>query len=170
MDASRFDRLSKALAGTNTRRTLVQAATALGIVGVAALQDDAAAAKRHGRGSGVSAEHWRHKKKWYCLDGESIRRYRRKQELLLSMGATLGKCSKVPPCVPTTCAALGFVCGPASDGCGGTLACGTCTNVEAPDCCAGQCVSLDFDAENCGTCGNVCEIDEFCVLGFCSPG
>ena len=33
-------------------------------------------------------------------------------------------------CTPTTCAKLGYNCGPASDGCGGTLACGTCTDPE----------------------------------------
>lgn len=30
------------------------------------------------------------------------------------------------PCTPTTCAALGATCGTPSDGCGGTLSCGTC--------------------------------------------
>src|SRR5215471_6376907 len=33
-------------------------------------------------------------------------------------------------CVPTTCAALGYDCGPAPDGCGGLLQCGTCTGPE----------------------------------------
>ena len=37
-------------------------------------------------------------------------------------------------CVPQTCAGLGFNCGAASDGCGGTLQCGTCT---APETCLG---------------------------------
>src|SRR6185437_10808960 len=48
-----------------------------------------------------------------------------------------------PPdgCVPTTCTELGYMCGPASDGCGKTLDCGTCP----PDlmcgvgCTPGQC-------------------------------
>ena len=38
------------------------------------------------------------------------------------------------PCTPQTCAQLGFNCGPAGDGCGGSLNCGTCT---APDTCGG---------------------------------
>jgi hypothetical protein len=38
------------------------------------------------------------------------------------------------PCTPTTCAALGFNCGYAGDGCGGSLMCGTCT---APQSCGG---------------------------------
>ena len=37
-------------------------------------------------------------------------------------------------CVPKTCAQLGATCGPQGDGCGGTLACGTCT---APAFCGG---------------------------------
>ena len=34
-------------------------------------------------------------------------------------------------CTPTTCSALGYTCGPAPDGCGGLLQCGTCTAPEA---------------------------------------
>jgi hypothetical protein len=37
-------------------------------------------------------------------------------------------------CTPKTCAQLGFTCGPAGDGCGNMLACGTC---QAPDTCGG---------------------------------
>jgi phage tail tape-measure protein len=39
-----------------------------------------------------------------------------------------------PACVPTTCAAAKLDCGSVSDGCGGALACGTCT---APSTCGG---------------------------------
>ncbi|MDP8999985.1 MAG: hypothetical protein M3O46_07730 [Myxococcota bacterium] len=35
-------------------------------------------------------------------------------------------------CTPSTCAAFGFTCGPAADGCGGLLQCGTCA---APQTC-----------------------------------
>lgn len=37
-------------------------------------------------------------------------------------------------CTPVTCQQLGFNCGPAGDGCGGLLQCGTCT---PPDICGG---------------------------------
>ncbi|HEX8792957.1 MAG TPA: hypothetical protein VF765_18555 [Polyangiaceae bacterium] len=37
-------------------------------------------------------------------------------------------------CVPTTCQKLGIQCGPAGDGCGGLLQCGTC---QAPQTCGG---------------------------------
>lgn len=39
-----------------------------------------------------------------------------------------------PICNPKTCQQLGFTCGPAGDGCGGLLQCGTCT---MPDICGG---------------------------------
>ena len=47
------------------------------------------------------------------------------------------------PCVPTTCAKLGSNCGPASDGCGGTLDCGACVG---SDTCGGAGL-----ANRCGT-------------------
>src|SRR5678815_464735 len=46
-------------------------------------------------------------------------------------------------CCPKTCAALGFNCGSAANGCGGTLDCGTCT---APATCGGSGI-----ANVCGT-------------------
>jgi hypothetical protein len=42
-----------------------------------------------------------------------------------------------PECVPATCAGLDRECGRTSDGCGGTLDCGTCP--EGHDCSAGLC-------------------------------
>jgi hypothetical protein len=39
-------------------------------------------------------------------------------------------CGDTEPCVPTTCAALGFTCGPAGDQCGGQLNCGSCAGSE----------------------------------------
>jgi hypothetical protein len=53
------------------------------------------------------------------------------------LGITYGATSPppdAPTCTPTTCAALGDNCGSVSDGCGGTLTCGSCT---APDTCGG---------------------------------
>ncbi|HEX8792969.1 MAG TPA: hypothetical protein VF765_18615, partial [Polyangiaceae bacterium] len=87
-------------------------------------------------------------------------------------------------CTPTTCAALGYTCGMAGDGCGKTLDCGTCTSPEYcggggfskcggnngmnPDggiiCMKTTCAALNFDCGmagdgcggvlNCGTCTN----------------
>jgi hypothetical protein len=50
-----------------------------------------------------------------------------------------------PVCVPQTCATLGFECGPAADGCGGLVQCGTC---QAPLVCGAE--------GNPGQCGSTC--------------
>jgi hypothetical protein len=55
------------------------------------------------------------------------------------------------PCTPRTCEALGYDCGTSSDGCGGTLHCGTCT---APSTCSGggaynQCGTFPFQGRSC---------------------
>ncbi|BDG06678.1 PQQ-like beta-propeller repeat protein [Anaeromyxobacter oryzae] len=42
-----------------------------------------------------------------------------------------GSHAAAPACTPTTCAAAGATCGELPDGCGGTLACGTCAQGEA---------------------------------------
>lgn len=54
------------------------------------------------------------------------------QSLTLSCGSTGS--APPPACVPTTCASEGKSCGTISDGCNGTLACGSCTS---PDTCGG---------------------------------
>jgi hypothetical protein len=62
-----------------------------------------------------------------------------------------------PMCTPTTCQQLGFNCGPAGDGCGGLLQCGSC---NMPDICGGggkpsvcgnsvPCVNLCKQQSNC---------------------
>ena len=70
-----------------------------------------------------------------------------------------GECG-VPPsqCVPTTCAALGVECGPAGDGCGGILDCGTCPAGER---CGGpgqpsQCVEPPCTPRSCAELGFEC--------------
>lgn len=50
------------------------------------------------------------------------------------LSVTYGSAPPPDACIPTTCAALGDNCGTVSDGCGGTLSCGTCT---APETCGG---------------------------------
>jgi hypothetical protein len=89
-----------------------------------------------------------------------------------------------PFCVPTTCAALGYNCGPAGDGCGGRLDCGTCTSPQfcgggsKPSVCGGDnghtadgavackpktCADWGF---NCGPAGDGCGGKLQC--GMCS--
>jgi hypothetical protein len=57
-------------------------------------------------------------------------------------------------CTPKTCAQLGAVCGSASDGCGGTLACGTCPTGQtcnSSNQCVGTCTPT-----TCAQLGAVC--------------
>lgn len=74
-------------------------------------------------------------------------------------------------CTPKTCSQLGFSCGSASDGCGGTLSCGTCASGQTctnnvcvtSTCTPATCSSLGFNCGgasdgcggtlSCGTCG-----------------
>lgn len=175
MDPSRFDRLSKLVAGANSRRSLVQAAVVLTLAGLPTLQGDEADAKRRGKSRGVGAEHWNKKKRFYCLNGETIRRYHRKQARLLAMGATLGKCGDVilpPPCVPTTCEALGAICGTLPNGCGGNLQCGPCDD-DPPPCTPRTCAQLGIvcgtASDGCGgtaSCG-ACDGTLTCCSGAC---
>ncbi|MGA7121787.1 MAG: hypothetical protein WBY94_16895 [Polyangiaceae bacterium] len=55
-------------------------------------------------------------------------------------------------CTPETCASLGFNCGPAGDGCGGTLECGTCSGT---DICGG--------GGKPGICGNATPCTNLCT-------
>ncbi len=57
-------------------------------------------------------------------------------------------------CTPTTCEALGFVCGSADDGCGGSLNCGSCSGNQ--DCRNGQCVDPGCTPATCEALGFVC--------------
>jgi hypothetical protein len=108
-----------------------------------------------------------------------------------------GQCGSPPPCVPRSCAAAGATCGFVGDGCGNLLMCGVC---NAPDICGGAgipfvcgdgsgadgggcvaptvscttasgkiCTDLQSDANNCGTCGNVCPASFVCAAGVCTP-
>jgi hypothetical protein len=81
----------------------------------------------------------------------------------------LASCPPGPPaptCTPETCTSLGYNCGPAGDGCGGLLNCGTCTtgcevcggggtaSVCGGSCCVPTtCMALGFD---CGPAGDGC--------------
>jgi hypothetical protein len=74
-------------------------------------------------------------------------------------GTSLAPADAANPCVPTTCAGLGVGCGPAGDGCGNALDCGTCS---APQTCGGgsqpsQCGgSNDCVPTTCAALGATC--------------
>ena len=66
------------------------------------------------------------------------------------------------PCKPLTCTAQNRTCGQVSDGCGGQLNCGTCSN-PTPLCVNNVCTVCSSNAQ-CGT-GEA----PYCVLGSCVP-
>jgi hypothetical protein len=92
----------------------------------------------------------------------------------------------VPLCTPSTCAAEGISCGPAGDGCGNLLQCGTCPTGQycggggpgvcgmmnncMPSTCAAQHIQCGQAGDGCGNvldCGN-CPTGAVCGLG--GPG
>jgi hypothetical protein len=173
MDTSRFDLLSKQLAAAGTRREALQALAALSLGGTALALGESEAKPARGR-SGVEAQHLRRRKRWYCLNGKSMRRYRRKQEKLLAQGATLGKCKACTAgqgqCNGGCC--NNGVCAPgtATNACGaGGEACTAC--VAGESCVGGECVVTTCGARTCpnGCCdGNTClegTGDEACGTG-----
>ncbi len=61
-----------------------------------------------------------------------------------------------PVCIPTTCAAQGKNCGVISDGCGGSLSCGTCSPAitpPPPSCIPTTCAA---QGKNCGNISDAC--------------
>ena len=76
------------------------------------------------------------------------------EKLLEFMLFDLSSCisQDVPTCTPKTCAQLGYTCGPEGDGCGGQLACGTCSGCQA---CGG--------GGSPGVCGGVCCVPKTCA-------
>jgi mannobiose 2-epimerase len=84
-------------------------------------------------------------------------------------------------CTPSTCSALGAACGTPSDGCGGTLNCGTCPTGQTCNashqctCAPATCASLGASCGtvsdgcggtlNCGTCptGQTCDAGHQCT-------
>jgi hypothetical protein len=89
------------------------------------------------------------------------------EKLLEFMLFDLGSCitPDAPTCTPKTCTQLGFNCGPQADGCGGQLACGTCTAPQVcgegglPGVCGYQTCTPKTCAQqgfNCGPAGDGC--------------
>jgi hypothetical protein len=90
-----------------------------------------------------------------------------------------------PVCAPKTCAQQNIACGPAGDGCGGLLGCGSCAVGQTcggggpgkcgnsncvPETCASQGIQCGPAGDGCGNqlnCGN-CPTGKICGLG--GPG
>src|SRR5262249_41926075 len=87
-------------------------------------------------------------------------------------------------CCPKTCAQQGIQCGPAGDGCGNLLDCGTCPPPlicgggmpgvclcpPSAVICGGKCTDTKTDPQNCGACGQACAPGTVCVAGTCGCG
>jgi len=99
------------------------------------------------------------------------------------IGAGVSTCAPTTPCVPKTCAQAGAQCGPAGDGCGNIITCGSCSVGQAcvggacttgctPKSCAGQDFSCGMQGDGCGNainCG-ACPSGESCSAGTCGSG
>jgi hypothetical protein len=116
------------------------------------------------------------------------------EKLLEFMIFDLGSCvtPDIPTCTPTTCAAQNIHCGPAGNGCGGLLDCGSCTSPQtcggggqpsvcgAPTCtpktCGQQAIQCGPAGDGCGNllqCGT-CPAGQTCggggMSGVCGSG
>jgi len=69
--------------------------------------------------------------------------YPEQTEATILLGVFSSDTNLCTACQPTTCSALGYQCGSWSDGCGGTLNCGTCAANQT--CQSGHCVSTCTD-------------------------
>jgi hypothetical protein len=101
------------------------------------------------------------------------------EKLLEFMIFDLSSCvsSNTPTCTPKTCAELGINCGPAGDGCGGTLACGVCPSGQTcggggtpsvcgtPSCTPETCAEIGIQ---CGPAGDGC--GNLLQCGSCPSG
>ncbi len=101
----------------------------------------------------------------YCAVGGMTPQEKVFEYLIFDLSSCIRPDVPVPQsCPPRTCAQLGFNCGGAADGCGGTLNCGTCTlpstcggggspNVCGTSCTPRTCAQL---GANCGSQGDGC--------------
>lgn len=191
MDGSRFDDLTRFIADTPSRRTVIKAmvgaiAGSLASVGTAL---GGPRCKRVNQACQTTAD---------CCPGPTANG----NVYCASAGKKSKICQACPAETPTACnggcvdtsddnnncGACGEVCFGGTTCVNGSCQCpagqhlcadGSCNeccihdHCESPDpeanpiCCAGTCVSASFDENNCGGCGNVCFADQFCELGDC---
>jgi hypothetical protein len=104
------------------------------------------------------------------------------EKMLEFMIFDLGSCVAPPVCTPKTCAQAGAACGPAGDGCGNILQCGTCPANQVcvggtcegctPKTCASQSFTCGMQGDGCGNilnCG-ACPSGKSCEQGACTTG
>jgi hypothetical protein len=97
------------------------------------------------------------------------------------IGAGVSTCA--PTCTPQTCTQANAACGPATDGCGNIIQCGTCPAGEAcvdgacttgctAKTCTGQGFMCGMQGDGCGNainCG-ICPAGDSCSAGTCTKG
>ena len=128
MDSARFDQLSRLAGQPSSRRAALGLAAALGLGPLV----PASGRRRRNRCRGG------------CGACRVCQRRRHMKRCVIAPDGTActgGTCRAGTCCLPDTCASLGLTCGPATDGCGGDLACGTCGTGGTPACNSGTCAT-----------------------------
>jgi hypothetical protein len=115
-----------------------------------------------------------------CLGGPMTQQEKMLEFMLFDLGSCI--VPDQPTCVPKTCAAQSIQCGPAGDGCGGVLSCGTCpagqtcgggavlSQCGAPSCTPKTCASQGYACGAQGDgCGGILQCGT-CTSGTCGGG
>lgn len=176
MDPRTFDTLIRKFSGTLSRRSL--AAGSLGAAFLAAVGIDNVEARRQGDKPDVGAE--------ACIPtgkkcpspkprgGRGGRRRRRPRKTLgcdkCCQRRSITKANGKQICY---CAPQGEACTDTRECCDGRCLSGLCTLGGCPSpqtLCSDQCVNLQTDANNCGSCGRACPAGEVCSNGFTCQG
>lgn len=157
MDTRRFDHLTRLFSAQDTRRRVLGLLTVLPMLGgllTLPEADDALAKRRHHHHVDQEKKKKKKKKKKACKPQSTATVCAGKCGTITN-AQTCNKPVNCGPCdcVRTTCAAQGKTCGTISDECGGSLACGSCSN-PTPICTDNVCVACSGDTE-CGD-GMVC--------------
>jgi hypothetical protein len=147
LDTGKFDRLVRSWSSFGShRRTLLALLATLpflgGLTGLPGLEDEV---EGHGR---------RKRRKKRHKHGKGRSKGKRKKQ----------RCKSHP--LARTCQGK---CGLVKNNCKKTVDCGACTCDPScsGSCCAGVCVDLDTDPNNCGACGEACPAGQVCQVGEC---
>jgi len=93
----------------------------------------------------------------YCVDSNCVCRPPTVDD---GMGGCLD-----PATNPDACGTAGTACGGGTPNCAGGTCVMNCPGGTAD--CNNSCVDLDTDPQNCGACGDNCDVEQVCVNGNC---